>query len=61
MGSAFFFFLAGFDTTATAIVFLAYNLACFPEAQEKLHQEIIDVLGEKVCKKDMILEIHLPS
>ena len=42
------FFLAGYDTTATSISFLMYNLAVYPEIQEKLYEEIMTVAGDKV-------------
>lgn len=42
------FFLAGYDTTATSISFLMYNLALYPEIQEKLYEEIMNVAGDKV-------------
>ena len=42
------FFLAGYETTATSISFLLYNLTLNPEIQEKLHEEIMDVAGDQV-------------
>ena len=42
------FFLAGYDTTATSIAFLLYNLALNPEIQKKLYEEIVDAAGDKV-------------
>ena len=42
------FFLAGYDTTATSITLLLYELAVNPDIQEQLHDEIISVAGEKV-------------
>ena len=42
------FFIGGYDTTATSIAFLIYNLTLNPEMQEKLHEEIIAVAGDKV-------------
>ena len=40
--------MAGFDTVTAALSFLCYNLACNQDKQEKLYQEIVDVLGDKV-------------
>ena len=42
------FFLVGYDTTSSAISFLMYNLAVYPEIQEKLYEEIMTVAGDKV-------------
>ena len=42
------FFIAGYETTATSIAFLLYNLAMNPEIQQKLHEEIIAVAGAQV-------------
>ena len=39
------FLLAGFETTASAMTYIAYCLACFPEIQDKCIQEI-DSIGE---------------
>lgn len=38
----FFYYLAGFDTSSTAMCFMAYELATNPEIQAKLIQEIDD-------------------
>ena len=45
------FFLAGYDTTATAIAFLMYLLALNPEMQQKLYEEIAETLDDKVFYK----------
>ena len=45
VSQAILFFLAGYDTTAIAISFLAYNLACNPDEQQKLIEEIRSVVG----------------
>eukprot|EP00106_Octopus_bimaculoides_P016891 XP_014784333.1 PREDICTED: cytochrome P450 3A19-like [Octopus bimaculoides] len=39
-------FLAGYETTASTLTFFTHLMALNPEHQEKLHQEIEDVLGE---------------
>ena len=56
-----FFFLAGFDTVANAISFLCYNLACNPNIQDKLYQEIVEVLGDKVRIIIIMTEIEIPT
>ena len=48
IGQAVLFFLVGMDTTATSIAFVIHNLAVHPEIQEKLHDEIVNVAGNKV-------------
>ena len=47
LAQAILFFTAGYDTTASSISFLAYNLACHPEEQDKLIEEVKDVIGDK--------------
>ncbi|EGI61799.1 Cytochrome P450 9e2, partial [Acromyrmex echinatior] len=43
---AFIFFLAGFETSSTAMCFAAHEIAANPEIQLKLQQEIDKVLDE---------------
>jgi len=38
---------AGHDTTASSISWTLYNLARFPEHQEKCREEIEEVFGDK--------------
>jgi cytochrome P450 len=46
----FVFFLAGYDTTNTTISFAIYNLACNPEAQDKLYEEAKTILESDVSQ-----------
>ena len=46
MGNAMIFFVAGYETTASTLQFMAYELAVNPEIQERLIQEIDDVCGK---------------
>jgi len=45
-GQALLFFIAGYETTAVTMQFLAYHLTTHPNLQEKLRQEIADVLEQ---------------
>ena len=48
LSNALLFFLAGFDTTATGLTQLIYCLACNPDCQQKVIDEIDGILGDKV-------------
>ena len=48
LAQSLLFFIAGYETTATAMSFLAYNLATNQECQEKLYQEILENCGDQV-------------
>ncbi|XP_014786343.1 cytochrome P450 3A8 [Octopus bimaculoides] len=41
------FFLAGYETTATALSFMAYLLALHQDIQDKVHEEIQSVIGKE--------------
>jgi cytochrome P450 family 3 subfamily A len=45
-GNAMLFLLAGYDTTASTMTFMAYCLGTSPESQEKLIEEIDSILGK---------------
>nr|AFP66953.1 cytochrome P450 [Perinereis nuntia] len=47
LANGMLFFLAGYDTTATMMSLLLYQLAIEQEVQEKLYNEIQDVIGDK--------------
>ena len=48
LANAMLFFVAGYDTTATSLSYLLYNLALTPECQQKLVAEINRVVGDSV-------------
>lgn len=48
ISNAILFFIAGYDTTATTLSFISYNLAMNPECQEKLCFEIDQILENHV-------------
>ncbi|CAK8684876.1 unnamed protein product [Clavelina lepadiformis] len=46
IGNSMIMMLAGYETTKSALVFLAYNLAAHKDVQEKLQQEIEETIKE---------------
>lgn len=44
VAQVFLFFVAGFDTSSSAMMFMLYELARHPEIQDKLRNEIDEVL-----------------
>ena len=48
MAQGVLFFLAGYETTAATISYLMYSLALYPDVQEKLYEEILNVADNKV-------------
>ena len=48
------FFVGGYETTATSIAFLLYNLALNQGIQQKVHEEILDIAGNQAKKRDLI-------
>ena len=57
VSQAILFFVAGYDTTAATIGFLAYHLAVNPDKQDKLWEEIERVVGDK----EQVLDSDLHS
>ncbi|CAG0888445.1 unnamed protein product [Darwinula stevensoni] len=54
------FFLAGYDTTATTLTMVTYNLALHPEAQEKAVAEIREKIAQHVSPFFIFwLEVHV--
>lgn len=54
------FFFAGFETTSTVLCFMAHELACNPDIQQKLYEEIRTVeqkLDGKSVTFEMIKEL----
>lgn len=43
---AHLFFIAGYETSSTTMLFCMYELAKHPEIQQKVYEEMVDVLGE---------------
>jgi len=48
ISQAVIFFLSGYDTTASMLAFLAYNLALNPDCQDRLIREIDDIVKDSV-------------
>jgi len=46
IANALLFFFAGFETTSTGISIICHKLAIFPDLQEKVYNEINDVIGD---------------
>ncbi|ESO02968.1 hypothetical protein HELRODRAFT_105121 [Helobdella robusta] len=54
LAQSLLFFLVGFETTSTTLTFFAYNMACYPEEQEKLYKEIVEKIGDEDPSYDSI-------
>ena len=48
LAQGFMLFLVGFETTANTLSLFGYNMAIYPEIQNRLYGEIIEKLGEEV-------------
>ena len=49
VGNGLLFFTAGNETTATTFSYLLYFLATNQDVQKNLHNEMTDILEERVC------------
>jgi cytochrome P450 len=47
LGQAFIVLNAGYETTATTLMNIVYIIAKLPEIQEKMRDEIMEVIGDK--------------
>ena len=52
-GQSLIFFLAGYETTSTAITLLMHLLAQHPEVQEKIRAEVDQVYPNKVQRRNL--------
>jgi cytochrome P450 len=57
VSNAFIMFLAGHETTSTALGWMVYHLATLPEIQQKLKEEVDRVLQGKPITQDNIREL----
>ncbi|KAK2163276.1 hypothetical protein NP493_1469g00025 [Ridgeia piscesae] len=58
ISQAVIFFLSGYDTTASMLAFLAYNLALNPDCQDRLIREIDDIVKDSdTIDHDMISQM----
>ena len=57
LAQALLFVSAGHETTSYALSFIAYNLAVYPEYQEKLSNEIDEILEKYVIESNYIILI----
>ncbi|PVD38378.1 hypothetical protein C0Q70_00992 [Pomacea canaliculata] len=51
------FFLAGYETTATTLQFMTYNLAVFPDVQQRIVDEIQEQIGDEVPTNDNVSKL----
>ena len=58
LANSILFLLAGYDTTASTLTWLAYCLATNMEVQEKLIAEIDQTLGDEKPKHDDVIRMH---
>ncbi|XP_069132745.1 cytochrome P450 3A29-like isoform X2 [Argopecten irradians] len=57
LGNAQLFFMAGYDSTSITLTMTAYNLATYPECQDRLRQEIQEQIGQKDIDMENIKQL----
>eukprot|EP00106_Octopus_bimaculoides_P002302 XP_014769744.1 PREDICTED: cytochrome P450 3A43-like [Octopus bimaculoides] len=50
--------LAAYETTASTLTFFVYLMSIHPESQQKVYEEIEDVLGEDLPNYDNVQKLH---
>ncbi|HZS21722.1 MAG TPA: cytochrome P450 [Pseudonocardiaceae bacterium] len=55
------FFLAGSETTANALAWAVYLLACHPDVEQQLHAEVDEVLGRAAARFEDLTKLGLAS
>ncbi|XP_075058814.1 cytochrome P450 3A9-like [Mixophyes fleayi] len=59
MAQAIIFIVAGFETTSLTLTYLFYNLATYPDVQQKLQEEIDSFLPEKASPTyDILMQME---
>ena len=61
VSNVFIFFLAGHETTASALSWLLYHLAIYPEIQQKVRDEVERVLNGKPLTSEVMRELVYTS
>ncbi|XP_064615494.1 cytochrome P450 3A29-like [Liolophura sinensis] len=57
VAQAFLFFIAGYETTATLMTLVCFNLSRYPDLQETVYQEMVDVLGDDEPTYEMMSKL----
>lgn len=57
LSQAILFMVAGYETTATALEFIAYHIAMHQDVQDKLIEEIDQVLKKHVSEKSIVISL----
>jgi len=52
------FLLAGYDTVSTFLSFFCYAMATNPEAQKKVHDEIVQLIGQEEVTYEKLKDLQ---